>query len=284
MDEPGFNLKDAHVTIIGLGLMGGSMALSLKDRCRHLSALDIDRSVLELARRDQIVHAAGDDPHELLAEADLIILACPLPAILKWLERLPEFVQHSCILLDIGSSKRAILAAMDALPENFDPIGGHAICGKEKLSLANAELELYRDAPFALTTLPRTSQNAREAALQLLNALDAHPIWISADDHDRILASTSHLPYLLASALVMAAPQDAAELIGPGFRSSTRLAGTSSSMMLGVLHSNRDQVLTGLHEVQKQLSAFENALLNDDLINLACILDSARNRYETLIQ
>ncbi len=137
--EPGFNLKDANIALIGLGLMGGSLALSLKGRCRRLSAYDPDQSTLELARRQEIVHHADSDPAKILADADLVILACPVPAIVEWLRRLPEFVQHPCIVLDIGSSKRTIVAALETLPANFDPIGGHPICGRERLSLENAE-------------------------------------------------------------------------------------------------------------------------------------------------
>ena len=105
MDEPGFKLKNANIAIIGLGLMGGSLAFSLKDRCRRLSALDVDLPTLEFARQQKIVHYAGSDPVEILADADLVILACPVPAIVDWINRLPGFIQHPCIVLDIGSSK-----------------------------------------------------------------------------------------------------------------------------------------------------------------------------------
>ena len=124
MDEPGFRLRDANVTIIGLGLMGGSLALSLKGNCRSLKALDVDLHTLELARQLEIVHTASSDPSEVLADADLIILACPVLDIVGWLERLPDEIQQPCVVLDIGSSKEKIVAAMQALPDNFDPIGG----------------------------------------------------------------------------------------------------------------------------------------------------------------
>jgi prephenate dehydrogenase len=283
MDKPGFTLKDANVAIIGLGLMGGSLALSLKERCRRLSAYDPHRSTLELARRQEIVHVADSDPAKILADADLIILACPVPAIVDWLARLPEYIQHPCIVLDIGSSKRTIVAALEALPANFDPIGGHPICGRERLSLENAERFLYRDAPFVLTSLERTSENARSAAQQIVEALGANPIWLNADDHDRILAATSHLPYLLSSALALATSDDAAPLIGPGFRSTSRLAGTPSSMMLGVLQSNADNVLASIASFRQSLDVLELALQNGKVETLKSKLDQSRNHYQALI-
>lgn len=283
MSEDGFTLKEANIALIGLGLMGGSLALSLKGRCRRLSALDTHLPTLELARRQEIVHAADSDPVKILADADLVILACPVPAIIDWLGRLPDYIQHACTVLDIGSSKRMIVAALETLPANFDPIGGHPICGRERHSLENAERFLYREAPFVLTSLPRTSERARAAALQIIEAIGANPIWLDADDHDRILASTSHLPYLLSSALALATPADAAPLLGPGFRSSARLAGTSSSMMLGVLQSNRDNILGTLQHYRNTLDQIETALQNNDAPKLESILKQSRKSHKHLL-
>jgi len=263
--------------------MGGSLALSLKQRCRRLSAYDSDRTTLELARRQEIVHEAGSDPAKILDDAELVILACPVPAIIDWLRRLPEYVQHPCLVLDIGSSKRTIVTALETLPANFDPIGGHPICGRERLSLENAERFLYRDAPFVLTSLERTSENARSAALQVVEALGANPLWLDADDHDRILSSTSHLPYLLSSALALATPEDAAALIGPGFRSSARLAGTPSSMMLGVLLSNSDNVLAAIGKFHQSLELLESALKTGNENALRTALNTSRTNYQSLI-
>ena len=284
MDEPSFLLKDAKIALIGLRLMGGSLALALKERCRRLSAYDSHLPTLELARRQEIVNVAESDPAKILADADLVILACPVPSILHWIERLPEYIQHPCIVLDIGSSKRTIVAALGSVPTNFDPIGGHPICGRERLSLENAERFLYRDAPFVLTPLARTSQNARSAALQIVGALGANPIWLNANEHDQILASTSHLPYLLASALAMATSPSVAPLIGPGFRSASRLAGTPASMMLGVLQSNRENVLFEIKRFQHALTEIEYALENEDFESVENILNHTREIYFSLIQ
>jgi len=283
MDKPAFSLQQANIAIIGLGLMGGSLALSLKSRCRHLSALDLDLATLDLARRQEIVHTADSDPAKILVDADLVILACPVPGIVDWLGQLPAYIQHPCIILDIGSTKREIVAAFEKLPPNFDPIGGHPICGRERLSLENAERFLFREAPFVLTPLNRTSPMARFAALELVAALGSKPIWLDADEHDRILASTSHLPYLLSSALALVTPADCSPLIGPGFLSTSRLAGTPSSMMFGVIRSNRDNVLAKLHRLQEQLSIIESALSTDDLSSLQNTINAAGAQYDLLL-
>jgi len=283
MDESGFNLAQSRVAIIGLGLMGGSLALGLRGKCATLYGIDPHLPTLELARSQQIVDYTDSDPTKFLPEADIVILAAPVLAILTLLEQLPLFTPKPCIVMDLGSTKKLILEAMSRLPERFDPIGGHPICGKEKLSLANAERTLYYAAPFLLTPLARTSERALSAARQIIEALGAKAAILDAVEHDRILASTSHVPFLLASVLALSTPDNFAAFIGTGFKSTSRLAGTSSSMMLGVLQSNREDVLNALHGLQEQLSVIESALSSENFSQLESILNRSRSAYQTLI-
>ena len=163
-----FNLAETKIAIIGLGLMGGSLALGLRGKCSALYGIDPHLPTLELALSQHIVDYADSDPANLLPEVDLVILSAPVPAILTLLEQLPLFTSTPCIVMDMGSTKKLIVQSMSRLPERFDPIGGHPICGKEKLSLANAERTLYYAAPFLLTPLERTSQRAISAAEQII--------------------------------------------------------------------------------------------------------------------
>ncbi len=275
-----FNLADSKIAIIGLGLMGGSLALGLRGKCATLYGIDPHLPTLELALSQHIVDYADSDPANLLPEVDLVILSAPVPAILTLLEQLPSFTPNPCIVMDLGSTKKLIVESMSRLPERFDPIGGHPICGKEKLSLANAERTLYYAAPFLLTPLQRTSPRALSAANQIIEALGAKSKVLDAVEHDRILAATSHLPFLISSALSLATPQDVTPFVGPGFKSTSRLAGTSSSMMLGVLQSNREDVLNALHKMQTQLAEIEFTLSAKDFTKLESILDEAQNKYQ----
>lgn len=283
MQEPDFNLTHSRIAVVGLGLMGGSLALGLRGKCAALYGIDPHAATLELALSQHIVDEADSDPAALLPKADVIVLAAPVPAILSLLEQLPSYTPNPCIVMDLGSTKRLVVEAMARLPERFDPIGGHPICGKEKLSLANAERTLYYAAPFLLTPLGRTSARALSAAHQIIDALGAKARILDAVEHDRILASTSHLPFLLSSALALATPQDVTAFIGPGFKSTSRLAGTSSSMMLGVLQSNRENVLNGLRGVQSRLSEIEAALASNDFSSLDSILNEAQKKYQAMV-
>ena len=264
--------------------MGGSLALGLRGKCAALYGCDLHLPTLELALSQHIVDYADSDPANLLPEVDLVILSAPVPAILTLLEQLPTYTYNPCIVMDMGSTKKLVVDSMSRLPERFDPIGGHPICGKEKLSLANAERTLYYAAPFLLTPLERTSARAVSAANQIIEAVGAKASILDAVEHDRILASTSHLPFLISSALALATPNDVAPFVGPGFKSTSRLAGTSSSMMLGVLQSNRENVLNALHGLQNQLAEIESALSSKDFKKLELVLNEAQSKHQVLTQ
>jgi prephenate dehydrogenase len=284
MSQPDFNLAESKVAIIGLGLMGGSLALGLKGKCAALYGCDPHLPTLELALSQHIVDYADSDPAKLLPEVDLVILCAPVPAILTLVEKLPTYTSNACIVMDLGSTKKLIVESMSRLPERFDPIGGHPICGKEKLSLANAERTLYYAAPFLLTPLERTSSRAISAANQIIEALGAKGKTVDATEHDRILAATSHLPFLLATALTLNTSDKFSSFVGTGFKSTSRVAGTPSSMMLGVLQSNRENVLHALQGMQTQLAGIESALSSKDFVKLESILNEAQTKYQALTQ
>lgn len=280
--EDDFRLQDSRIAIIGLGLMGGSLALALKGKCAALYGIDSDRASLKLALDKRIVDWVDTDPAKLLFQADLVILATPVPAIIDWIQKLQSFSERPCIVIDLGSTKRDILQSMYALPENFDPIGGHPICGKETLGLENAEASLFQGAPFVVSALRRTTPRAKSAAGQIISAIGANCIEMTAEDHDRILAATSHLPFLISSALAVSTPCDHTPLLGPGFRSTSRLAGTPSHMMTGILKSNRDNVLNAVKSFRKSLDEIESALQNENFVELGKILNQSRASYHSL--
>jgi prephenate dehydrogenase len=280
MQEPDFPLAHSRIVIVGLGLMGGSMALGLKGKCAAVYGVDTDEETRDLAVSRGIVSRAASDLTSLLPETDVLILSTPVQEILSLLASLPPLTGNVCIVMDLGSTKRLITEAMANLSGSYDPIGGHPICGKEKLSIENAEAAIYLDAPFILTPLARTSARALSAARNLIEALGAWPLILDPQEHDRMLAFTSHLPYLLSSALVRSVPRRHDLILGPGFKSVSRLAGTPSSMMLGVLETNRDFVLNALREMMERLSEMEALLDSEDFARLKAILNETRDKHQ----
>jgi prephenate dehydrogenase len=281
--EDDFKLQDSRITIVGLGLMGGSLALALRGKCAALYGIDADAATLELALAKGIVDQVDTDPAKLIPQSDLVILATPVPAIIAFIQKLPSLSQEPCIVLDLGSTKRKILQAMATLPDSFDPIGGHPICGKEKLGLENSDANLYRGAPFVVTALERTTPRAKSAVQQIAAAIGASAIEVAASNHDRILASTSHLPLLLSSALALSTPQEFGSLVGTGFKSTSRLAGTPSHMTMGILQSNRENILNAILGFRNALDQIESALQTENYMQLELLLDHSRIAYQTLV-
>ncbi|MCA9977740.1 MAG: prephenate dehydrogenase/arogenate dehydrogenase family protein, partial [Anaerolineales bacterium] len=149
MSEPDFSLAQTRVAIVGLGLMGGSLALDLRGKCAAVYGVDPDPDTQMLARTRGIVAKISGDLADILPEADLVILAAPVRVIVKLVQSLPDAHPGTAVIMDIGSTKTDIVAAMAALPPRFDPIGGHPMCGREVSSLVNAYTGMYRGAPFA---------------------------------------------------------------------------------------------------------------------------------------
>lgn len=282
-EEPGFVLERACVAILGLGLMGGSLALALRGKVSRLIGIDPHPPTLELAARLRLTDDLSATPEGALSQADLVILAAPVRVILQLIEALPGLHPGAPVVIDLGSTKQDILQRMARLPERFEPLGGHPMCGKERSSLVEAEATLYQGAPFAFVPLPRTTPRARAAAEALARAIGARPLWLDEWVHDRWVAATSHLPYLLASALAACTPPEAAPLAGPGFRSTTRLASQPAGLMLDILATNRKNVLCALRRVHARLDLFEQLLEAEDYAALQGLLEEGTLRRDDFL-
>ncbi len=278
------SLSQARVAVLGLGLMGASLAMDLKGHCTALLGVDPDEQVLRLALERGVVEHASPDPRRILPQSDLLILAAPVGAILQLIEELPALHPGPAVVLDLGSTKSQIVQAMAGLPERFDPIGGHPMCGKESTSFANAGPGLFQDAPFALTALPHTSARAYRLVEQLVHALGARPVWLDPHTHDLLTARTSHFPYILANLLASITPPGASTLVGPGFRSTTRVASTPTSVMLDILMTNRSELLSALADFRLELDLFESYLAGGDQAALQQLLESGTNRRQGLLE
>jgi prephenate dehydrogenase len=269
MSEPPFTRSDllaaSRIAILGMGLMGGSLALALKGRCAELLGIDPDAEALELALEIGAADRVSTDAAALLPKADVVVLAAPVRAILRLLETLPDLHPGSAVVIDLGSTKSQIVRAMEGLPERFDPLGGHPMCGKETSTLRSAEAGLFKGRTFAFTPLQRTTPRARLLAEEIAAAVEAQVLWLDAETHDRWAAATSHAPYLIANALSAATPREAqAALAGSGYQSTTRIAATPPEIMIDILATNRGNVLAALAAFREQLDVLADSLSGED--------------------
>jgi prephenate dehydrogenase len=276
------SLSDKVIAIVGLGLMGSSLGLALQKHCKELIGIDRDLISREYALRHHIVSQTFYEPEGVLKDVDLIVIATPVITILEIIRKLPAYVPGSPIIIDLGSTKRKIVNAMNNLPSRFEAVGGHPICGKETASIINADPEIYRGAPFVLTRTDRTTSRAIEISEELVIAIGSNPIWMDAEIHDLWIAATSHVPYLASIALANAIPNEAVLLSGPGLMSSTRLAGSSVKMMADIIQTNEDNILAQLRNFRQNLEIIEQLIESNDMYTLGDYLGDGRNKYQEI--
>jgi prephenate dehydrogenase len=277
-------LAEAHVTIVGLGLIGGSMAAGLRGRCAELVGVDLDPETRRLAREEAFIDRSESDLRAGLQGCDLAILAVPVGEILSILGRMGVDLPAPTCVFDVGSTKAEIVAAMDRLPAEVDPLGGHPLCGKEISGLSAAEAYLFRDKAFVVAPLERSSAGVRGLADEIIRALGARAIEMDAVEHDRLLAATSHLPYLMAVTLVACVGDMAEsdpriwELTASGFRDSTRLTGSDIRMMMDILSTNIANIREAVQAAQSILGRIGTALEEGDLAEIEARMREARDR------
>jgi prephenate dehydrogenase len=272
------NLAATQITVVGLGLMGGSLVGALRGRCRTVVGVARRSETLDVARARGLIDQGTTDLAGGVKAAHVVVLATPARVILRLLAEIGPLLPQDCLLLDVGSTKTQIVQRMAALPDHVQPLGGHPMCGKESAGIAAADPALYRGAPFVLTPLPRTSPAALSLGRSLVEAVGADPLILPPARHDRLVATISHLPYLLACGLVGAAGEVAAtdatvwRVAASGFRDTSRLAASDVRMMLDILMTNREAVggalatfLDQLHTLAAQVERGDEAALRSTL-------------------
>lgn len=274
-----------EITIIGLGLIGGSLGMALKKSRPEIRVAGVD---LALDTIDEAVCRKAIDwgtvqIGEGVRTADLVILATPVSAMLTTVYKLLPYLKEGAILTDVGSTKTQIVEIMaEILPPAVHFIGGHPMAGSEKGGLAGASELLFENAAYVLTPLPRTDFQAIDGLRDILDSLGAQIIILSPAEHDRKVAAVSHLPHLIASALVNTVgsleeeEQGYFTLAAGGFRDTTRIAASQSGLWCDILLGNRQALLPLLEEFLGALQEFEKVLLTKDAGRLTALLNTAR--------
>lgn len=284
------SLQNAQITLVGLGLMGGSLALRLKSArlCRSVGALVRREAAAVEAQQAGAVDWATTDPALALKDADLVVFSTPVRILITQLKNYAPFFKPGAVITDMGSTKREILAALAQLPPQVFPLGSHPMCGKEVSGLAAAVPGLYQNATWVLSPLPQTPPQALALVRALAEAVGAKPLVLEAGRHDKLAATISHVPYLLATALVLAAQEVAREdeavwqVAATGFKDTSRLAASSVQMMQDILLTNPVEVAAMLKRVCGQLGALEEKILAGDEAELQAVLTQAQQQRRAL--
>ncbi|MDI3481183.1 MAG: prephenate dehydrogenase [Tepidanaerobacteraceae bacterium] len=272
--------KNGHkkVVIVGMGLIGGSLAMALKKNGMHVYGLDSDGNVLEMARHKGIESYRFDAqgmadkmamPH-IFADTDIVILSLPVSGICEAAKIIADFLPEGAIITDTGSVKKAIVREIEAvLPDGVSFVGGHPMAGSENSGFEWAREDLFDGAPYVLTATAQTDAEALWAMTKLVKAIGAKPVVMSPEEHDKTAAAASHLPQLISTALVNAVSKKCKknrlmELAGGGWRDTTRIAGSNAFMWKDVLIYNRDEILPLISSFKEQLLLLEAAIESSD--------------------
>ncbi|PRB80622.1 bifunctional prephenate dehydrogenase/3-phosphoshikimate 1-carboxyvinyltransferase [Pseudomonas sp. MYb185] len=278
-----------RLAVIGLGLIGGSFARGLRQSglCREVVGCDPDPATQQLAISLGVVDVMTDDLATAVQGAELILLAVPVLAMQGVLERLAALDLGQAVITDTGSTKGAVVEAVRAafghLPPRFVP--GHPIAGSERSGVEAADAGLFRRHKVILTPLEDTDQSALALVRRAWQALGADVEDMPLEDHDEVLAATSHLPHLLAFSLVdtLASRSENLEIFryaAGGFRDFTRIAASDPVMWRDVFLANRDAVLRSLDAFTRDLSRLRAAVEDGDANTLLGVFTRARSARE----
>ena len=252
------------IAIVGLGLIGGSVALAARRRWQDVSIVGVDRTEILAGLHTEGVFAEVGDSLDITRGADLVVLAAPVREIIATLGRLFGLIEPSAVVTDVGSTKRAIVAAAGRDGPSLRFVGGHPLAGSVGSGFAVSTADLFTDRTWLLVPTGRGGSESVDRVSELVAGLGARPRLIDAETHDRVMAAVSHLPQVAVSALMRAvgdlAGPDGLELAGTGLLDTTRLAASPTGLWADVCATNADQLGVALDRLIETLVAIRSSL------------------------
>ena len=257
--------------------MGSSFALALKRAglVEHVRGFSPSPATTALARKMGVIDRVANSAADAASGADLVLLAVPVAATRTTLQAIAAVIESGTLVMDVGSTKQdVVLVARETLGQRLPCfVPAHPICGKEVSGVQHADVDLYAGKKIILTPLPETAPAQLLLARQLWTALGSHVSDMPADAHDAAYAAVSHLPHLLAFAMMhslqaQAEGEQFMALAGSGFRDFTRIAASEPAMWRDILLANRDELLAQSHLFQQSLQALEQLITAGDAAQL----------------
>ncbi len=293
MPEPRFK----KMTVIGVGLIGGSLAMALRQKSMvgSITGVGRGRANLEAAKRLGVVDSFTTDPAEGVEGADIVVVAVPVMKIAEAIKAAAPRLKPGCIVTDAGSVKKALIDAVEPLmPGGAHFVGGHPIAGTEHSGVEAAFPELFIGRKTILTPTAQTDKSALEAVRAVWEAAGSEVVLMDAEAHDRVLAAVSHLPHMIAYSLVntVADMEDAWEDAGGGvlgysaggFRDFTRIASSSPEMWADICSMNKGSILEMIERFQRRLESLKHHIKIGDAKGLRADFDRAKKVRDSLVE
>jgi prephenate dehydrogenase len=276
-----------NVAVLGVGLIGGSIGLAARQRAgAHVRGHDTDERVLARALELGAIDLSAGSVAEAVEGADVVFVAAPVGALVETVRDALADAPADCVVSDVGSTKRVLAEA--SADERF--VGGHPLAGAETAGVEHARADLFEGAVWYLTPASTTAGVLYERLHRLLTSFGSQPTAIDAATHDRLLASVSHLPHVLANVLVAQAASTLGEVaegrvpaVGPSFRDATRVAGANSAIWIDIYLSNRDALLAAIDEHTARVGEVRAALERCDAAAVTAWNEAARGDRAKLL-
>ncbi|HUG90817.1 MAG TPA: prephenate dehydrogenase/arogenate dehydrogenase family protein [Planctomycetaceae bacterium] len=273
------------VAVIGVGLIGGSIAAGLKRLgfTGPVIGAGRNRARLEQAHARGLIDSIADDVATAASSADLIVVSTPVDRIVEDVRAAADACHPGTLLTDAGSVKQHICRSLEnALPGGATFIGSHPLAGSEKRGFEHADAHLFEGRVCVVTPDGRTPPEALHRLKAFWRFLGMSVLEMPADEHDAALARTSHLPHVAAAALADAVPPDLYELAGTGFRDTTRIAAGSPDLWVGILLDNAESLLAALDAYAERFQDFREAVARRDAARLRQLLGVAKQNRDAL--
>jgi prephenate dehydrogenase len=278
-------MRIGTLTIVGVGLIGGSIGLAARRRGLAARVIGAGRQAasLERAREVGAIDEVCLDVVEAVRRTDVAVFCTPVNLIAEQILAAAPRCANGTLLTDAGSTKGAIVRALDGkLPAGVTFVGSHPLAGSEKRGPEHADADLFQGRVTVVTPTPRTDSATVERTVAFWQALDSRVIVMEPDEHDRALAMTSHLPHLLASALAGILPPKLRDLTATGFRDTTRVAAGDPSIWTGIFLQNRAALVEALGKLQDQIIDFKKALMTSDQAAIDALLACGKRSRDAL--
>ena len=249
------------VGIVGLGLIGASIALSLRDKVEWIVGLDNDEEVLKIAKERKIIDTGGTDPKSVLSDVDVVVLALYPEAIIDFTLKNKDIWKENQLLFDVAGLKTKIVRKIQSGLDGVEFIGAHPMAGREISGIKGAREELFLGSNFIITPTDKNTRENIEKVKKIAMLLGVKNIFeMSPEEHDKLIAYTSHLPHILALSLVETYEQDSEKIVGRSFLDATRVADINERLWIELFLANKEPLVDKLDEVIKDLKEFKNLI------------------------
>lgn len=270
------------IAVIGIGLIGGSIALIAKNKKLANQVVGISRHKknLQLAVKRNVIDD-GSQELNIIKGADLVIFAAPVNTILNLAPLVSKIIGKDCIVSDVGSTKEEIVLKLDKIFAHY--VGAHPLAGSEKQGVINVSADMFVNSLCIFTPTKKTDPRDLRKMKKMWNLLGARVTCLSAQAHDKIMSFVSHLPHVIAYSLIESIPKNFFKLAPSSLRDTTRIAASDSNLWADIFLSNRKNMINSIGSFQRSLGKIKSALIQKDREKLINFLNQARHKRRLLV-